>query len=578
MSAEKIVSFPKAEATEPSAAAESKERTDKAIAAAKKRNAEAYRKRTEKQKAGALQAAASMADAIHESRRIEITEEEKNQRVMTEAKRLANLSPGEWKLWYRGSAERLGVLPETLAEQVQEQIAVKEKAAREAKAEERRQEQRAEKQRKEEEKRSERKTKEKQKAFASIRKVPTESLQDKEVEKLAKQLGEDSDTLRDEFTAFAGTALESVLGSSEVEGWDVEPWDAQVDTAALLQDLIDKIGKHVVVTHPHEVLAIALWIMFAWVHEVAARHSPYLVATSPEPDSGKSTLTIDVLGWLVPKPFSGAEHTAATVYRTADAHKPTMLFDDVDTLFERKPDLTSIFKIGWKRGVKVPRVETVGRQKVTVWYDPFCPKACNLIGLNMPSPLVGRFIIVKLQPKLPEEHVDEVTGDDETFANLRRKLKRWSDDRAGELKDANPALPAGFTNRVSNNWRLQLAIGELAGGTWPNQTRECAARLSRAIQKPGWRILLLEEFRTILAIGRKEISSEEFVKTITADPLSIWREYNRGGSITQRQVADLLRDLEISPALIGKARISGYRAKDFEEKQIFARYLGRSLV
>ena len=39
----------------------------------------------------------------------EITSEEKARRAMAEAKRLASLSPGEWRLWIDRSAERLGV-------------------------------------------------------------------------------------------------------------------------------------------------------------------------------------------------------------------------------------------------------------------------------------------------------------------------------------------------------------------------------------------------------------------------------------------------------------------------------------
>lgn len=103
---------------------------------------------------------------------------------------------------------------------------------------------------------------------------------------------------------------------------------------------------------PHEALAIALWIMFTWVHEVAARYSPYLVATAPDADCGKTTLIIKVVGRLTPRPFPGGEPTAATVFRVADAHTPTLLFDDVDTVFARKPDLASIFKIGHTRCIK----------------------------------------------------------------------------------------------------------------------------------------------------------------------------------------------------------------------------------
>ncbi|MGO9047641.1 MAG: DUF3631 domain-containing protein [Xanthobacteraceae bacterium] len=67
------------------------------------------------------------------------------------------------------------------------------------------------------------------------------------------------------------------------------------------------------------------------------------------------------------------------------------------------------------------------------------------------------------------------------------------------------------------------------------------------IRKPSWHLQLLAEFRNIFAAGRKEILSKEFVDTITADPTSVWRAYNRGGPITQRQVAVLLSEFEIYP-------------------------------
>jgi hypothetical protein len=72
----------------------------------------------------------------------------------------------------------------------------------------------------------------------------------------------------------------------------------------------------------------------------------------------------------------------------------------------------------------------------------------------------------------------------------------------------------------------------------------------------------------------KEVTSEDFFESITADPLSIWHEYNRGtGTITQRQIAHLLSELEIYPVNIGPKRLKGYRAKDFVDA--FARYLPR---
>ena len=47
--------------------------------------------------------------------------------------------------------------------------------------------------------------------------------------------------------------------------------------------------------------------MFAWVHELAV-HSPILIITSAEKDSGKTTL-LGVLNYLTPRPYPTVEMT-----------------------------------------------------------------------------------------------------------------------------------------------------------------------------------------------------------------------------------------------------------------------------
>ena len=57
-----------------------------------------------------LMSAALVTDIPHITRLAswhELDEEEKARRIMAEATRLAALSPGEWKIWIDGSAERL---------------------------------------------------------------------------------------------------------------------------------------------------------------------------------------------------------------------------------------------------------------------------------------------------------------------------------------------------------------------------------------------------------------------------------------------------------------------------------------
>jgi hypothetical protein len=397
---------------------------------------------------------------------------------------------------------------------IKEVLKDREKKAREAKAEERRIEQRAErskeKAKREEERKAEKdakcKTKEKMKALAGVTKLPRDQ-RDAKLAGLAERYDEEVDALKEALTDITES---SVSPSSE---WDVEPWGEAIPTAALLQALIAKINKHAVLP-PHETLAVALWIMLAWVHEVAAHFSPYLIITAPDTDSGKTTLGIKVVGKLTPRPFLGGEPTAAIVFRVADEHDPTLLFDDVDTVFLRKPDLASIFKIGHTRGIKIPRSERVNGERITVWFDPFCPKVCTMIGTNIRRPLYGRCILIKMQPKLPKEKIEEPTKDDDEFKELRRKLKRWSDDNASTLKDAPPAKDFS-NNRERDNWALQLSIAQLAGASWRKQALEAAERLCRSRRKPSWLQLQLAEFQIVFKGRCKEISSEAFHAGIT---------------------------------------------------------------
>src|SRR5262249_44609874 len=70
--------------------------------------------------------------------------------------------------------------------------------------------------------------------------------------------------------------------------WVVEPWPAPVDTDALLLQIQRRLRRHIVFGENEQVI-VALWISFSWVHEHATQ-SPKLLITSPEADSGKTTL------------------------------------------------------------------------------------------------------------------------------------------------------------------------------------------------------------------------------------------------------------------------------------------------
>jgi hypothetical protein len=93
--------------------------------------------------------------------------------------------------------------------------------------------------------------------------------------------------------------------------------------------------------------------------------------------------------------------------------------------------------------------------------------------------------------------VDFNFADNDTFVTLGRKLVRWSTDNLSALKDAAPLMPSGFVNRLAANWRLLLAIADLAGGAVPKQARAAAVKLSRKRHQPSEGFRLLEALRPI---------------------------------------------------------------------------------
>jgi hypothetical protein len=112
--------------------------------------------------------------------------------------------------------------------------------------------------------------------------------------------------------------------------WIVEPWPEPADADSLLRDIILRLRRHIVCTHD-DALAIALWIMFAWVHDEVATHSPILDITSAEPESGKST-TLGLISFLAPRCLPSVDISEAALFRSIELWAPSFAIDEFDTV------------------------------------------------------------------------------------------------------------------------------------------------------------------------------------------------------------------------------------------------------
>src|SRR6476661_5828557 len=154
-------------------------------------------------------------------------------------------------------------------------------------------------------------------------------------------------------------------------------------------------------------------------------------------------------------------------------------------------------------------------------------------------------------PKKPDEKTEDFAyADDPEFSTIRRKLARWASDNVRIIKDLKPLQPPGFNNRLNANWKLLLQIAQHARGGWPEQACRSATYLSRAPYEPSVGVQLLFFLQTATTKNRTEITSEQVVQELLADPNSPWHEYRGRGPITKNQVAALLRNYDIRPVVL----------------------------
>jgi hypothetical protein len=362
--------------------------------------------------------------------------------------------------------------------------------------------------------------------------------------------------------------------------WIVEPWSDPADGDALIRDIIRRIRRHVICSFD-DALVIALWVVFSWVHEDAAVHSPLLLVTSAEPESGKTT-TLSIVSYLAPRAIASVEISKAALYRAIQLWKPSFVIDEFDTVLsstdDDKAELRSVVNSGHVRGQGVLRCVTDDHRPEI--FPTFAPKALGMIGKKLPPATLGRCIIVELRRRLTDETIDRFAHqDDAELGDLRRRLRRWAMDNADALK-VEVSMPDKFDNRRADNWRLLFAIADLCSGVddWGDKARAAAVRIERASDTTSIGVTLLIHIKRIFDEDKCDyLFSARLVDRLKEDLEAPWAEWNRGKGLSQKGLAELLggrrsgfgiRSIDIHLPDGGHAQ--GYRKTQFLEP--WARY------
>jgi hypothetical protein len=335
--------------------------------------------------------------------------------------------------------------------------------------------------------------------------------------------------------------------------------------ADLLDDLRAFIDRFVVCPNDHALTAVTVWV----AHTHLVQHfdsTPRLALLSPEPASGKTRM-LEVIELLVPEPMFALNASPATVYRSIEDNRPTLLFDEVDTIFTRKgkddgaEDLRGLLNAGHRRGALIPRC--VGPRHEVHKFPVFAAAALAGLG-DLPDTLMTRSVIIRMRRRARHERVASFRRREvqPVADDLRDRLVEWAESVGSEVADAWPTMPAGIEDRPADVWEPLLAVADAAGGTWPDKARAaCAAMCAEATTNPAsLGIKLLDDLRTVFGDSIALPTATILDKLVKLDE-SPWDDL-RGKPLDARGLANRLRNYGITSikVKIGGTSSQGYRA------------------
>ncbi len=348
---------------------------------------------------------------------------------------------------------------------------------------------------------------------------------------------------------------------------------------SLLTDVYGFLGRFVAYPSEEAHIAHTLWVAHA--HGMDAwETTPRLAFLSPEPASGK-TRALEITELLVPNPVLAINVTPTYLFRKVgdDEGKPTILFDEIDTVFGPKAkdneEIRGLLNAGHRRGSYAGRCLVKGKTVETEEIPAF--SAVALAGLGgLPDTILSRSVIVRMKRRAPGEYVEPYRVRDHSPEGeaLRERLAQWVASQLSALRDARPVMPEGIEDRDADVWEPLLAIADAAGGDWPGRARVAAVALVADSKRdtPSLGVRLLKDIRAVFGDSTESISTSELIEGLVAIDEAPWRDL-RGGPLNARGLSQRLSQYQIASRNIRNdgTVLKGYRREDFYDA--WARYL-----
>jgi hypothetical protein len=337
------------------------------------------------------------------------------------------------------------------------------------------------------------------------------------------------------------------------------------------------------VAYPSEDARLAHVLWCAHTHGMDCWEStPRIAFLSPEPASGK-TRALEITELLVPRPVLATNTTPAYLFRKVSdpEGRPTILFDEIDTLFGPKAkeheEIRGMLNAGHRKGAVAGRCTFRGKTVVTEELPAYAAVALAGLG-NLPDTILSRSIVIRMRRRVPTETVEPFRRREhlEEGASICHLLAKWVQEWTDELELARPKMPAGVADRAADIWEPLLAIADLAGTPWSERSRVSAVTLvtDATAASPSLGVRLLTDLQTVFGC-RDAMLTTSILEQLQQIEESPWRDL-KGKPLDARHLAKLLQQygVERASVRIGTATGKGYRRDDLFDA--WARYVGVS--
>jgi hypothetical protein len=300
---------------------------------------------------------------------------------------------------------------------------------------------------------------------------------------------------------------------------------------------------------------------------------PYLLVTSAEKSSGKSTVG-EILSHTVPADrILGESMSAALLGRTCGGK--TVIYDEIDGVYTGRAsdgegdavEKRSILNGGFKKTGQYHRlVATKGNDYVPMSWPTFGPKVLIGLGSNVPDTVQSRSIGIRMERQDREAsglmpfhefiHEEELSIFRRQIGDVTKYLGRL------DMLDVF-SLPKSMDDRQKDIWLPLFTLADLAGPAWYQRAVNAGVRLSAAAQPVSLGIRLLQDIYRIFEekgmpaliptadlIGRPEDPDPKWGKDasgLCAIESSQWAVFSGGRApIAPQRVAAILSEYRVS--------------------------------